>query len=46
MREHRWEDNIKCVLKKHRAALNLILVAQDKGQKWVSVNRIMNLQIP
>jgi hypothetical protein len=43
---HRWEDNIKWILKVEWGGLDLIDLAQDKVQLRAFVNMKTNLQVP
>jgi hypothetical protein len=44
---HRWEDKIKMDLREIGInEANWILLAQDRVQWWISVNMVMNLQVP
>jgi hypothetical protein len=45
--KHRWEDNIKLVLKEIKIdRANYIQLAQVKVQWWACVNTVMNLRVP
>jgi hypothetical protein len=43
----RWEDNIKMDLREIGIdGANWIRIAQDRVQRWVFVNAVMNLRVP
>jgi hypothetical protein len=44
---HRWEDNIKTKLQEiKRESIELIHLAQNRGQRQALVNMVMNVQVP
>jgi hypothetical protein len=43
---HRWEDNIKWILKKRLGNMDWIHLAYDKDQWRALVNTVMNLSVP
>jgi len=45
--KHRWEDNITIELENISwKVVNWMHLAQDRDQRWVFVNTVMNLWVP
>jgi hypothetical protein len=45
--KYRWEDNIRMDISKIQCeGVEWKYLAQDRGQRWVLVNMVMNLQVP